>query len=231
MRSKLFPVIIVLMIVMVSTVASSYVQKRKSYNRLSVVSAQDNRDTSKAVSERLKYDRVVSVHTWNVTAEDEVGDHNLLCVIQAFESHPNYEGRGVELSVFDESKELIYEDEFTSVGEIRSMGGRYDSPPQLILEVNYGGNADVLQILGYRNGKVTEMLNEMIGSGYEIRPQFRSSVTPAKENLQVVLISAGLASPGEKFASVYRYQNGKYVYVGKYSQKKADDFIERSLSK
>jgi len=231
MRSKMFPVIIVLTIVMVSTVASSYVQKREQYNRRSVVTAQDNGDTAITVSERLKKDRVVSVHTWNVTAEDDMDEHNLLCIIRAFESHPNYEGRGVLLSVFDESKKLIYEDEFTSVGEIRSMGGRYDSPPQLILDVNYGGNADFLQILGYRNGKVTEMLNEMNGSGYEIRPQFRSSVTPAKENLQVILIGDGLAGPDEKFASVYRYKNSKYVYVGKYSQRKADDFIERSLSK
>lgn len=227
----MFPVIIVLMIVMISVVASSYVQKREHYNRPYAGSDQDNGDTSKAVSERLKNDRVVSVHTWNVTADDEVDEHNLFCVVQSFDSHPKYEGRGVKLSIFDESKALIYEDEFTSIGEIRSLGGRYDSPPQLILDVNFGGNADFLQILSYRNGKVTEMLNEMIGSGYEIRPQFRSSVTPAKENLQVILISNGLASPGEKFASVYRYKNNKYVYVGKYSQKKADDFIERSLSK
>ena len=219
------------MIVMVTVVASSYLQKPVQSNRSSVTSAQDNGDTSKAISERLKADRIISAHTWNVTAANELDEHNLLCVIRSFDSDPDYEGRGVKLSIFDGSKGLIYEDKFTSVDEIRSMGGRYDAPPQIILDVNYGGNANFLQILGYRNGKVIEMLNEMHGSGYEIRSQFRSSVIRAKEHPQVILISDGLASPGEKFASIYRYKNGKYIYVGEYSQRKADDFIERTISK
>lgn len=237
MRPNLLRLILILIVAASCVVAVAFTQKRKMQSTSLVDgvgtgnTAVSSENVRKDMIDLLQRDGVAAFHKWNVTADDEVEEHNLLCIVREFDSDPKYEGRGVKLSIFDRGKGLIYEDTFTSIDSVSTEGGRYDCPPQLILNVNYGGNANFLQILGYRNSKVYEMLNEMHRSGFDIRPQFRSSVVPAKEYFQVLVTEEGLASPFEKFTSVYRYKDGKYQYVGKFSQQKADDFIEKRLSK
>lgn len=220
--------------VLISFIAGScavFFLQWQQQNRSSNIEIKQRGGAPKNIVDYFNDEKIVAFSKWDVTGGDEYDTHNLLCFVRAFDSDPNYESKGVKLSIYDDSKKVIYEDTFSSIDEIRTLGGRYDAPPQLVLNVNYGGNANVLQILGYQNGKVVEMLNEMNGSGYEIRPQFRTSIIPAKELFQVTVISDGLASGGEKFADVYRYKDGKYYRIGQYSQTKADDFIERAISR
>lgn len=229
--------VIAIFMVMIGFIAGAFVQRKLEWQKLSADTALTSGrlipcdgDNQKFLLKLLHDERVTSIYKWDVTGENEINKHELTCVVREFDADPDYDGRGVKLSIFDDGK-IIFEDTYTSIGDIQTEWALREESPQLALNINYGGNANFVQILEYREGKIAELLNEMHGSGYEIRPQFRSGVHPAIEPYQVTVISDGLASSHEKFADVYRYQDGEYVYVGKYSQRKVDDYIERLLSK
>jgi hypothetical protein len=233
MRAKIL--LIVILLAGMVLVGGSQTQESKHNNstanemNVSNQTAKD-KDTSQIIAERINNERVVAFHKWEVTEDDQIEDHYLLCLVREFDSDPEYAGKGVKLSIYDDKKGLIYEEEFSDIDVMSSEDRRRDCPPLLILETNGGGNANFLQILGYQDGKVVELLNEMTRSGYEVRPQFRSG-EHSGEPFQVIVRPEGLNSPFEKFAEIYRYKDGEFRLVGKYSQRKVDDYIEKSLSK
>jgi len=165
------------------------------------------------------------------------GSKNLSYTVQSFEQDPHYEGgAGVKLSIFDEAGAVIYEDYFSEVQSIYPSYALRKGSPQLIMEVSEGGSASFLKMLDYQNGKVVDLMeavkpNNDFTVNAEVRPQLRAGVNPAGEPYQVLLTgSVGLASPVEKHTSVFRYKDGAYQYVGKFSAQKVDDYIEKLMA-
>ncbi len=180
--------------------------------------------------QRLQDENVAAFYRWEVS-----DDMELLCLVRAFNTHPNWVGPGVRLSIHDKKDgEVIYESLSEQVLSISSSHALRNGQSQLIIETDGGGTSTFfLQILDYQNGKISELLNTKdndFNVGATVRPSFRSGIVPAKEPFQIYLTrGVGLVSPVEKYTSVYRYKDGSYQFVGEYSQQKADDCIEHLM--
>jgi len=177
--------------------------------------------------------RVIAFNSWSI--EDSEGK-NLTYTIQAFDQDPHYDGAGVKLSIFDQGGTVIYEDYFSEVQGVYPSYALRKAPPQLIMEVSYGGSASFLKILDYQNGKVIDLMEAVkpdndFTVNAEVRPQLRTDVKPVVEPDQVMLTGGvGLANPIEKHTNVFRYKDGAYRYVGKFSAQKVDDYIEKLMA-
>jgi hypothetical protein len=182
------------------------------------------------VVKRLKAERIVAVHRWHVENEEE---KSLLCVFQAFDKDPHYEGNGIKLSILEPSGASVYEAYFSELQSVYSTSALRNLSDQLVVEVGYGGSTSFLHMLDYRNGKVVELIDKKESEfdvGAEVRPQFRSGVSPATEPFQIMLTQGvGLASPARKSTAVYRYKNGRYRRTGEFPQQDADDYIENLI--
>ncbi len=191
------------------------------------------KDDSKKIVQILQDARVVAFSSWPVQDESK----SLSYTVQSFEQDPHYEGgAGVKLSIFDEAGAMIYEDYFSEVHRIYPSNALRKGSSQLVMEVGYGGSASFLEMLDYQNGKVVNLMevvkpNNDFHAGAGVRPQFRGGVNPAVEPYQVLLTGGvGLASPVEKHTDVFRYKDGAYRYVGRFSAQKVDDYIEKLMA-
>lgn len=198
-------------------------------NTLPESDAKVDKSNDKSVFRALQEARVVAVAKWSVEDSEEAG---LLCVVQAFNQNPDYEGAGMKLTIFNQAGAVIYEDHFSNVHSMYSSYVLRQGSPQLVLEIDYGGSASFLKMLDYKNGKVVNLMeavkpNSDFTINAEVRPQLRSGINSAAEPYQILLTEGvGLASPVEKYTEVFRYMNGAYRYVGKFSQQKVDNYIE-----
>lgn len=211
-------------------IVAALLWKRSASNNLASSPAEDKKADSDSFINRLNDERIVAIHRWDVENDEE---KTLLCVFQAFDKNPHYEGSGIKLSILEPSGALIYEAYFTELQRVYSIPALRDLSDQLIIEISYGGSTSFLQMLDYRNGKVIELVDGKESDfevGAEVRPQFRSSISPANEPFQIMLThGVGLASPARKQTSVYRYKDGKYRFVGSFLQQELDDYIEELL--
>jgi hypothetical protein len=196
-----------------------------------VAEAEDLNATDSELVQRLRQEKVAAFYQWNVGDSD---DKALLCVVRAFDKDPNWDGRGMKLTIFNPSGKPIHEEYFESLMHIYAIRALRDLSSQLMLEVVYGGTGTYhLRMLDYRAGKIVKLLdgeNGLFNANAEVRPQFQSSTSPAKEPFQILLTEGvGLASPASKDTRVYRYKNGAYQYSGKFPQQKLDDYVETLL--
>ena len=67
------------------------------------------------LTQRLRQEKVEAFYKWNVGDTDEEA---LLCVVRAFDKDPNWEGRGMKLTIFNPSGKPIYEEYFESLMRI-----------------------------------------------------------------------------------------------------------------
>lgn len=180
---------------------------------------------------QLNEKRIVAIHRWRVETDPE---KTLVCVFQAFERNPNYEGSGVQLTVLDPSGAPVYESHFTEVRRVYSTTALRDLADQLVLEVGYGGSSSFLHILDYQSGKVVDLISEKesdYDAGAEVRPQFRTGINPSTEPFQIMLThGVGLASSARKYTTVFRYKDGRYQRIGDFAQHLVDDYIEVQLN-
>ena len=187
----------------------------------------ETRDQKVAVLSQDK--TLVSFGKWTTNENPQI---DLSYVVRAFDRDSHYQGKGVRLSVFNRLGSIVYEDYFSNISRIYSANLlRTTEIPQLVIEVNFGGNADFLQVLAYQEGKISNLANELdyFNSHAEVRPQFRSTIHPAREPYEILLTNPGLAGKDEKQTMVYRYKDGAYRLVGQFSQKRVDDFIEELM--
>jgi hypothetical protein len=176
---------------------------------------------------------IVAFYRWD--AADETGRGALMCVFKRSEQGSGSE-ETTKLTIYSPSRTPIYEDTFSTVDRFYPIDALRNDNTQLALEVGYGGSGTYfLQLLDYRDGKVVNMLDPKqsdFNALAEIKPQFRTGTTPAKEPFEIRLTrGVGLASSAEKVTTVYRLVNGKYRPLGRYSQKALDDFAEMQLQK
>ncbi len=190
------------------------------------------KEDNKKIVRLLQDARVTAFSSWSVQDESKT----LSYTVQSFEQDSNYEGAGVKLSIFDEAGAVIYEDYFSEVHRIYPSYALRKGSSQQVMEVGYGGSASFLEMLDYQSGKVVNLMeavepNSDFHAGAEVRPQFRSGINPAGEPYQVLLTGGvGLASPVEKHTNVFRYKDGAYRYVGRFSAQKVDDYIEKLMA-
>jgi hypothetical protein len=193
--------------------------------------AESFKATDSEIAQRLRQEKVEAFYKWNVGDTDE---QSLLCVVSAFDKDSHWEGPGMKLTIFNPSGKPIYEEYFESLMRVYETTALRNLSSQFVLEVVYGGTGTYhLRMLDYRNGKVVKLLDGedgLFNANAEVRPQFRSGTSPAKEPFQIMLTEGvGLASPAQKDTRVYRYKNGAYQVAGEFPQQKLDDYMERLL--
>jgi len=207
-------------------------QYRASVNGgLARISQEQSKTTDiNATVQRLLNDKVTAFYQWEIDT-----DTTLLCIARDSGKH-EFPGEPTNVfSIIDGQGKLLYEIDGVEIHSISTSWMLRDMRPQLVVSVNEGGRADSLKILDYQNGEITELLD---GDDQEyeisalIKPQFRSGVIPAKEPYEILMTrGVGLASPEEKYVSVYRYADGSYEFNGEVSQKLLDNYMELLLKK
>lgn len=182
-----------------------------------------------ATVQRLLDDKVVAFYRWEIDT-----DTTLLCIARDL-LKPEFSGEPTNVfSIIDRQGKLLYQIEGVEIHDISLSNMLRNARSQLIVGVNTGGRQNDLKILDYQNGKITELLDE---DDQEylfalIKAQFRSGVIPAQEPYEILMIrGVGLASPDEKYVSVYRYTDGGYEFNGEVSQKLLDNYMEQLLKK
>ncbi len=193
--------------------------------------AESFKATDSEIAQRLRREKVEAFYKWNVGDTD---DKSLLCVVSAFDKDPNWEGRGMKLTIFNPSGKPIYEEYFESLVRVYETTALRNLASQFVFEVVYGGTGTYhLRMLDYRNGKIVTLLDGedgLFNANAEVRPQFQRGTFPAKEPYQIMLTEGvGLASSAQKDTRVYRYKNGAYQFGGEFPQRKLDDYMESLL--
>jgi hypothetical protein len=183
-----------------------------------------------ATVQRLLNDKVTAFYQWKMDT-----GATLLCIARDSGKH-QFPGEPTNVfSIIDGQGKLLYEIDGVEIYNIATSWMLRDTGPQLVVSVNGGGRQNDLKILDYQNGKITELLDsddQDYSIAALIKPQFRSGVIPAKEPYEILMIrGVGLASPEEKYLSVYRYTNGSYEFNGEISQNLLDDYMEQLLKK
>jgi hypothetical protein len=195
----------------------------------SISQEQGKTTDSNAMVQRLLDEKVVAFYQWEIDT-----DTTLLCIARD-SGRPKEIGEPNNIfSIIDRQGKLLYQIDSVDIGSISSSSLLRNMRSQLVVDVNEGGRMSDLKILDYQNGKITELLDEDDQENLFalIKPQFRSGVIPAQEPYEVLMIrGGGLASPGEKYVSVYRYADGSYEFNGEISQKLLDNHLEQLLKK
>ena len=212
-----------LVILAIGIVIGLYVQPSSTDN---TVEAQTARITEAEISRRLRNERVEAFYRWNV---GDTEDESPLCIVRSFDNDPR-----MKLTILNPSGTPIYEDYFESLIRVYETTALRNLSTQLVLEVVYGGTGRYhLRMLDYRNGRIVRLIDGedgLFNAVADVRPQFRSGITPSAEPFQIMLTEGvGLASPAEKYTRVYRYRNNAYEYVGRFQQRMLDDYMERLL--
>jgi hypothetical protein len=223
-------IVIVMALLAASVIAIAFVWKKDGSLDITSMSATAKENDRNGLLKQLNDQRIFKIHQWHVEDNEE---KNLVCVFQAFDKDPRYDGSGVKLTILDPSGASVYEGRFSEVQRVYSITALRTLSDQLVIEVGYGGSTSFLHMLDYRNGKVVELINEKESDfdvGAEVRPQFRVGISPATEPFQIMLThGVGLASPARKYTTVYRYKNGRYQRVGEFALQEADDYVEDRL--
>jgi len=214
----------------VAAIFGALVWKKYGSGDLASSSATAKKTDKDSFVKRLNDEHIITIHQWHVEDNEE---KTLLCMFQGFDKDPLYDGSGVKLTILDPSGTSVYEGRFSEVQRVYSTTALRGLSDQLVIEAGYGGSTSFLHMLDYRNGKVVELINEKerdFDVGAEVRPQFRSGISPATEPFQIMLThGVGLTSPARKYTSVYRYKDGRYRLVGEFPQQQVDDYIEGLL--
>jgi len=105
--------------------------------------AESLKATDSELALRLRQEKVEAFYKWNVGDTD---DEALLCMVRAFDKDPNWEGRGMKLTIFNPSGKPIYEDYFESLMLMYETTALRDLSSQLVLELVYGGTGTYMRI-------------------------------------------------------------------------------------
>lgn len=174
--------------------------------------------------------RVFASGSWDVGGGADGG--SLKYAVRPLEQ--SNQGLAVRLSILDQSGAEIFGQDLGGVSRIYPSYALRKGSPQLVLEVDYGGNAGVLEVLDYQDGKVVDLTDAIkpdndFGSNAEVRPQFRAGVNAATEPFQILLTQGPLPGSEEKITRVFRFKDGRYRFYGEFSQRKVDDYIEQLM--
>jgi len=183
-----------------------------------------------AIVQRLLDDKVIAFYRWEIDT-----DTKLLCIARDSGKH-EFPGEPTNIfTIIDRQGKILYQIDGVEIHNISSLYMLRTTRSQLVVGVNEGGRTNSLKILDYQNGKITELLDgddQDYSISALIKPQFRSGVIPAKEPYEILMIrGVGLASPEDKYVSVYRYADGSYEFNGEISQKLLDNHMELLLKK
>lgn len=106
---------------------------------------------------------------------------------------------------------------------------------QILIETNGGGTDNNLEIIDYKDGKFTEIIDSSetgIRGGFWAMPEYRSGVkTPYFKPSQIFVINQLGGADDNPTASVFRYKNDKFQKVGEFQMRDLGDFIEAQISK
>lgn len=136
--------------------------------------------------------------------------------------------------VQDKTGKLLYENVGINIQRVYPVTALRLPRSQLVFEYDEGGSDSFVQMLDYHDGKVSEKIGSTqgensFGADVEIRPQFRTTIDPAREPFEIFLTEYGLASPAGKYTNVLRYKNGTYRVVGAFDRVKAGNCVESLL--
>jgi hypothetical protein len=124
------------------------------------------------------------------------------------------------LSITDANGKLLFRESATYFDKVFTFSILRQARPQLIIpSINYGGSGRFFKVLDYRDGKVISLndADDTLYSGdFTILPQYQE-----KRYFELpyqVLLTESVAAEGAD-ATILRFANGRYVSVGKVSQR------------
>ena len=185
----------------------------------------------------LKKNRISSITTWDLTDDNTLSGEGEIayCITRSPDNDDKNDSSSIKVLIVDGNGKQIYEDKFDYIEKIYTNHLTRKNSAQLVFEASVGRNG-IIKILDYQKGKIITLLdsskyNSKSIINAEIRPQFQTGIKTGSEPFQVLLNTGiGLSSPEEKFTEVFRFKEGNFVNVGKFSSTKLDDFIERSIA-
>lgn len=138
------------------------------------------------------------------------------------------------LDITGSKGEMLFSESFSEVIRVYRVYALRSSIPQLVVEYTGGGQDKFLMMLDYVDGRIVNLtkaegLNMSFGSDVHVAPRFDASADPVKDPFQILLTNEGLASPGEKYVNVYRFRDGQYKYVGRFSRNAVDDYANKLI--
>lgn len=184
----------------------------------------------------LKKNQINSVTTWDLTDEDNLEGSGRIayCITKSKNRNASDGTPRVEVLIIDDNGSPIYVDEFDSIEKIYTSRITRRNPSQLVINGSIG-RIGVVKILSYLNEKIIILMDSSKFSdksaiNLDIRPQFQTGIKTGSQPYQVLLTTGiGLPSSEEKFTDVFRYKDGTFMNVGKFSTTEMDNYIEKIL--
>lgn len=138
--------------------------------------------------------------------------------------------------ITDAAGRIVYEREGIRVDRVYTVFAMRDGYAQLVYEYTEGGNDAFVQMLDVAEQKIVERIDSSKGqnsfrASISLQPQSRSSSRPASEPFEILLTDFGLASPASFSTRVLRYNGSKYVTVGEFDLRRAEDCREALMVK
>lgn len=118
-----------------SAIFGTLVWKKYGSERLTSSSATAKKADSDDFVKRLNSERIVAIQQWHVE-DNEV--KTLVCVFQAFDKDPHYDGSGVKLTILDPSGASLYEARFSEVQRVYPTTALRGLFSEMVVEVSYG---------------------------------------------------------------------------------------------
>lgn len=140
-----------------------------------------------------------------------------------------------KLSVYDNSGKIVYEYSDVGIGNIQF--GRFAEPlsSEMYFETNGGGTDNFLKILGFKDGKFKEIIDEdqtQFRGGYFEMIQYRTGIKqPYFKPSQLIVIGQIGGADDNPSASVFRTVDNKFQKVGEFKMQELGDFIESKIQK
>lgn len=200
----------------------------------SKVSGQPNVKKNHALNknESINDKGFISTHFWETRFKGK--KYRLSYKITSTKLDDSITADGQILSIFDESKNKLFEEKAVSFSDITYNNLLATESTQLIIKsINYGGSGNFLKILDYQNNQIVDLTKDIdtLYDGFaEIVPQFGAKRSPINHPYQILLTSPGLANPTH-YTRVFNFRNGKYVYEGEYSRTDAETYVKAIINK
>ncbi len=138
-----------------------------------------------------------------------------------------------KLSIYDETKKEVYELKDAYLDFV-GLNRFKPNSSQLTIERNGGGTDSFLEIIDYKDGKFTELIDwseTQFRGGYWTMPEYRSGMeSPYFKPSQLIVIQQMGGSDPNPSAAIFRHKNNKFQQVGEITMQELGDFIEKQLA-
>ncbi len=160
------------------------------------------------------------------------------CVVRQVDEPPTGDSMfktSDKLSIYDKSGKIVYEAKDFGLGNLELGRFLKSDESEIMFSTNGGGTDSFLNILSYKNGKFTEIVNDEAAQyrgGYFMLPQYRTGNKTAYFNPSQLIVIQQLGGADENpAAAVFRTKDNKFQKVGEIKMQELGDFIETQIAR